>query len=358
MFDIIFKPFAWLLLQLYNLFGNFGVAVIFFSIIANLILLPLHIKGKKSMMRTTRLQPKLQALQKQYANDRQKQTELMQKLYQEEGINPLGGCGWSLLPFPIFLILYAVLREPLTHLMSLSADQISQVAQLLNYQIASNDTYSQITLAQMIHDNFDMLSQQIPGLIDINFNFLGINLSEIPNWQFWIAPSWSLVIPILSGVASWVQQLILQKNTQQTQAANQGGLGAMMKIMPLMSVWFGFIMPASMGVYWIINSIISAIRELILNNYYQKKFDEEDARKEAAAQRRREQEKAERAERIARQQEIAAQQRASSGRPKGKKKKHSQKAVASSSSSPVQKPETQPDSTEGSPASSDKDWNF
>ncbi len=356
MFDIFFKPFAWLLLQLYNLFGNFGVAIIFFAILANLIMLPLHIKGKKSMMRTTRLQPKLQAIQKQYANDRQKQTELMQKLYQEEGINPMGGCGWSLLPFPIFLILYAVLREPLTHLMGLTADQIAQVAQLLNFELNASDAYQQITMAQMIHENFASLSQQLPGLVDINFMFFGINLSEIPNWQFWIHPSWSLIIPILSGAAAWGQQVIMQKSNPQTaDAAQAGSMNMMMKIMPLMSVWFAFIMPASMGVYWIINSVIAAGREVLLNRYFKKKFDEEDALKEAAAQRRREQEKAERAERIARQQEIAAQQRTAAGRPKSKKKKPSQKKSASQADS-GSAPEDS--GTEQPHEASDGDWKF
>ena len=357
MFDIFFKPFAWLLLELYKLCGNFGAAIILFAIVANLIMLPLHIKGKKSMMRTQRLQPKLQALQKQYANDKQKQTELMQKLYQEEGINPMGGCGWSLLPFPIFLILYAVLREPLTHLMGLTADQITQVANLLNFTMSNTNGYQQITMAQMIHENFAIISQQIPGLVDINFMFFGINLSQIPDWQFWVNPSWSLVIPVLSGLAAWGQQVIMQKTMP---AAGEGAAASngMMKIMPLMSVWFAFIMPASMGVYWIAGSIISAIREYVLNKYYKKKFDEEDALKEAAAAKRREEEKAERAQRIAQQQAIAQQQRAAAGRPKSKKKKPSQKKAAAAVPAAQEAEADSETESDASQPSSDKDWKF
>ena len=322
--NIIFKPFAWLMLQLYNLCGNFGAAVILFAIIANIIMLPLHFKGKKSMMKTMRIQPKLQEIQKTYANDRMKQNELIQKVYQDEGINPLGGCGWSLLPFPIFLILYAVMREPLTHLMGLSADQISTVASLVNFEMSSTNGYQQIQLAQLIHENFSMLSSQVPGLIDINFMFFGINLSEVPNWQFWINPSWALIIPVLSGVAAYGQQWVMTKTNPAPNGAAQSN-GMLMKLMPLMSVWFCFIMPASMGVYWITNSLISMLRDTLLNKYYGKKFEEEDALRAAEERRKREKEKEERAARIARQQEIAAQQRAALGRPKSKKKKGGQK---------------------------------
>jgi len=350
MFDIFYKPFAWMLLELYKLCGNFGAAIILFAIAANIIMLPLHIKGKKSMMRTTRLQPKLRALQKQYANDQKKQQELMQKLYQEEGINPMGGCGWSLLPFPIFLILYAVLREPLTHLMGLSADQITQVADVLNFTMSNTNGYQQITMAQMIHENFATISQQVPGLVDINFMFFGINLSQIPNWKVWEGLSWSIIIPILSGLAAWGQQIVMQKTMPTSDESSNAANSGMMKIMPLMSVWFAFIMPASMGVYWIIGSIISAAREFVLNKYYKKKFDEEDALKEAAAAKRREAEKAERAERVAQQQAIAAQQRAAAGRPKSKKKKPSQKKAAAAADDTAESSDAQP--------SSDQDWQF
>ena len=246
--------------------------------------------------------------------------------------------------------------------MGLGADQIAQVAQLLNFEMTS-DPYVQINMAQLIHENFAMLSSHVQGLVDINFMFFGINLAEIPNWQFWINPSWALVIPVLSGAAAWGQQVIMQKTSgQDTAAMNQGGMGMMMKLMPLMSVWFGFIMPSAMGVYWIANSAFSSLQDWALGRYYGKKFDAEDARREAEALRKKEQEKAARAEAIRRRQENAELQRAAAGRPKGKKKKgQGQKkkpALQENPSGPEEPaPQEEPDAPDGNEPPKE-DWKF
>lgn len=117
----ITAPFAWLLKALYELTGSYGWAVILFGVVVNLILLPFMAKSKKSMMRTSRLQPRIAELQRRHEGNQQKLNEEMAKLYREEKINPMSGCLWSLIPFPILIALYSVIRQPLTKMMSLSA---------------------------------------------------------------------------------------------------------------------------------------------------------------------------------------------------------------------------------------------
>ena len=124
---IICIPFAWLVRLLYNLTGSYGMAIILFTVVLKLILLPFQLKSKKSMMRMNRMNGKIQEIQKKYANNQVKMQEEMQKLYQEEGVSPMSGCLWSFLPLPILLALYSIMRQPITHLMMLSNDVVQEL---------------------------------------------------------------------------------------------------------------------------------------------------------------------------------------------------------------------------------------
>ena len=121
----ITAPFAWQLKALYELTGSYGWAVILFGVVVNLILLPFMAKSKKSMMRTSRLQPRIAELQRRHEGNQQKLNEEMAKLYREEKINPMSGCLWSLLPFPILLALYRAVVKPLTIMMGIDAAAIA-----------------------------------------------------------------------------------------------------------------------------------------------------------------------------------------------------------------------------------------
>ena len=131
---IILAPFAWLLLFFYNLFDNYGLALILFAIVIKLILFPVTLKTKKSMIQTTMLSGKMQQLQKQYGKDRERYNLEVQKLYEREKVNPMGGCLWSLIPMVVLIALYGVIREPLTYFMHLSAQQIQLLADQLDWQ--------------------------------------------------------------------------------------------------------------------------------------------------------------------------------------------------------------------------------
>ena len=106
MWSTITKPFAWLMIKLYELTGSYGWAIILFALAVNLILTPFMAKSKKSMMRTSRLQPRIQELQRKHEGNPQALNKAMQDFYREEGINPMSGCLWTLIPFPIIIILY------------------------------------------------------------------------------------------------------------------------------------------------------------------------------------------------------------------------------------------------------------
>ena len=303
MWVAITKPFAWLMVKLYELTGNYGVAVIFFALVVNLILTPFMAKSKKGMMRTSRLQPQIQELQRRHEGNPQKLNQEMQKLYQENGASPMSGCLWSLIPFPILIALYSVIRQPLTRMMFVTQDVVDAIQ---NYFVnaglytvpAKTDSYFEIKLADLAHKYWDQLQAALPGqldgLLDIDFSFLGLNLGSQPQWNFMFKTDWSdpsvwlpafglFLIPIISAALSWLSMKISnatnpQAMTEQTEAS----MKSMNIMMPLMSIWICFVMPAAMGVYWIANSVFGLIRDFTLTKVYTKKLDIEDAERIAA----------------------------------------------------------------------------
>lgn len=123
-------PFAWVLRTFYELTGSYGWALVLFTIVVKLITLPFQMKSKKSMMRMNLFQPKIKEIQTKYANNPQKMNDEIQMLYAKEGVNPMSGCLWSFLPFPILIALYSIIRQPLSRFMMLSKDVVTEITTL------------------------------------------------------------------------------------------------------------------------------------------------------------------------------------------------------------------------------------
>ena len=283
--NLITLPFAALLRWMYTITGSYGVAIILFSLILKLILLPFQMKSKRSMVRMGRLNDKMQELQKQYAKNQQKYQEELAKLYQEEGVNP-SGCLWSLLPLFVIIPLYQIIYRPITHFMGLSEtamEAVRNAATAIGYNAASNNAYEQIALTDFISNHWDSLKNTADGLINVNFNFLGIDLSATPSNAFnGFTFRWELIglilIPVLAAVTQYLTTFIMNKSNGQTQ---QGSMKILNLMMPLFSLWWCFSMPAAMGVYWIANSLFIMIQEGLLGRYFTKKINAEEEERAA-----------------------------------------------------------------------------
>ena len=198
--ELICKIFSWPLIKFYEFTGNYGVSIILFAFMVNLLMTPFMAKSKKSMMRSTRLTPKIQELQRRHEGNPQKLNQEMQKLYREEGVNPMSGCLWSLIPFPILIALYSVIRQPLTRMMFVAEDVVTT---LQDYFVAQGwytippktDAYFEIKLADIAHQHWDeiqtALAGKIDGLMNIDFSFLGLNMGQQPEWNFFMHTDWS-----------------------------------------------------------------------------------------------------------------------------------------------------------------------
>ena len=349
---IILQPFAWLLLFFYNLFSSYGLALILFGIVVKLVLFPVTLKSKKSMIQTSMLSGKMQQLQKQYGKDRERYNLELQKLYEKEKVNPMGGCVWSLIPMIILILLYGVIREPLTYFMQLSTEQIQVLAAEMDWQtlavangwvsqgamdklvqgmaekVASgeltvfanglwkdvesgaitglfqNGGFNQLyLLAQVTGENLTSLQSAINAqfagagdhLFVLNFMFLGIDLSLIPNLMFWKRGfGWDSIglflLPLISvGVSTLsmkVSQATNQMNSQQSNEQMDKTNKMLLWMMPLMSLWIGFTIPAGLTVYWIAQYFVQMVQEVICGKILKKDYEaarEASARAEAEA---------------------------------------------------------------------------
>ena len=297
---IICIPFAWLVRLFYTLTGSFGMAIILFTVVVKLIMLPFQVKSKKSMMRMSRMNGKIQEIQKKYANNQVKMQEEIQKFYAEEGVSPMSGCLWSFIPLPILLALYSIIRQPITHFMMLSEDVVEKLisavtsagmslesivqmkdgAAVVKNGITQLMPYGQINLVKAA-SQMPELTGGIDGWINVNYNFLGMDLTSTPweavkNFTFTAAVIGLILIPILAGGSQLLFSWLTMKQQPTPDGPGAGSTKTMMYMMPLMSVYFAFIMPAALGVYWIAQSVISLVQEQILGKFYNKKLEEEE----------------------------------------------------------------------------------
>ena len=336
MITAILQFFGRILLWIYNFCGNYALSLAIFTLLTKLVLFPLSYKGKQNMMQMNSMNAEMQRLQKQYGKDQQRYQQELQKLYEEEQVNPMGGCLWSLLPLPIMMGLYYVIRKPMLYMLCLTEDQISTVKEALVAAQSGildgvSQAYEEIRIMSVISQDSSLYQVAANALGDaadklqtINFNFLGVNLGAIPDWKFWgwDSVTWNniglFLIPIAVTVLNFLYSQYSMKSSQikngdekkeEAAAAANQSTKTMMMVMPLMYLWFGYIMPAGMCIYMACNAVFSALQELIFSKFLNKKFAaEEEERKKRLAERR-EQEKAKKAEiaarRAAEQEELA-----------------------------------------------------
>ena len=307
--DIITIPFGYLLDWLYQFTTNYGVSLILFAILVRLVLLPITAKSKKSMMKMSRLQPRIQELQKKYENDQKKQQEAIQQLQKEEGASMgCGGCLWSLVPMLILIPLYQVIRQPMVYMLHETAEVAEAIIGVIKQADASlftdNHYYDQLIAARHLPDFIAAIKEAgitiaNPATLEgLNFSFLGIDLGMQPVFNiFGDAWKWdwnhigAFLIPVASAgsqvLSMWMSQRandsvitdengVQDKETAKKSQSNQTSK-TMMWMMPLMSLWIGFTVPAALSLYWLVGGVVAMVENEVLTKHYRKIYDAEDA---------------------------------------------------------------------------------
>ncbi len=270
-FDIINVPLGYLFKWIYYVVGNYGWTIILFTLIMKLILFPLTLKQQKSMKKTQAIQPKLAKLQEKYKYDQEKLSQETMKLYQESGVNPMGGCLPMLIQFPILIALYNIIRKPISYVMMLSNDVIMQIYERINGSAAADFArIDQIDLANKMRGAFEKVGEFISSHDLINFDFYGFNLSVTPTLQY-ISEHWIYaIIPIVAGGTTFLVSYVSNKMSGMASQENNptaSSMKVMNYLFPLMTAWFAITLPAGLGLYWTVSNLFQILQMYLMNKH-------------------------------------------------------------------------------------------
>ena len=279
--EIFSIPFGYLIGFFYSISGNYLLSLLFMTICVKLILLPSSIKQQKSMAKSQRMQPKIKRIREKYGSNQQKMQEEMNALYAREGYSAMtGGCSSMLIQFPIMMGVYLVNYRILSYVLRIPENVLETIkAAVRALPEFANNKRGEYQIELMAIEHFDKLDKsQIPAdvvdkievFID-KFSLFGVDLALTPNVKMGATLLW--LIPILTGVTSLMMAVYtyLRQRKTNPEMANNPSMGCMSLMTPVMSVWFSFLFPASVGVYIIMSSILSFIQMVVLYQIYSPK---------------------------------------------------------------------------------------
>lgn len=321
--QILMTPFSWLLKLFCEVFNSYGIALFLFTVVVKVILFPLNLKGKKSMIKMSVVNGQLQEIQKRCGNDRERYNQEVQRFYTENNVNPMGGCGWQLIPIAVLYPLYAIIRRPLKYMMWLTEDAVKAVAGALNWTAVKGAEftvggYNELMLGSMMNaGNLEAAKTAAAAagavttsMFAINFDFFGIDLSQIPQLKFWaegigVNSVGLFLLPIISAGISLLSMFVSQKTNQMNRNQEMPKMNISMILMgPIISLWIGFSMPAGLCIYWISNSLLMMVQEVICGRILRKDYEAAQKEMEEQAAKAKEAEKERR--RIAAEKKAAA----------------------------------------------------
>lgn len=282
LYDALAVPFGYVLHLFYILFDNYLVSLFVLTLLVKLILLPSSISQQKNSAKQARLQPKINRIRQKYSNGGQPTREMQMKiqeetqaLYQKEGFSPMsGGCAPLLIQFPIMIGLYGVVYTPLSKVLRIGTDLVNKAVEVLNVTPVETGRGSgmnrvEIQLLSDINANNmpDFLAPYAEDILKLKEQFMlfgKLDLTQIPDWKepsiLWLIPAMVLILGLATSF------IMFQKQKQQNpEMAKNPSMGCMTFMSPLMSVWFTFMFPAGVGVYWIMSSFFTLIQTVILN---------------------------------------------------------------------------------------------
>lgn len=281
LYDALAVPFGYVLHLFYNLFDNYLISLFVLTLLVKLLLLPSSISQQKNSAKQARLQPKINRIRQKYSNGGQPTREMQMKiqeetqaLYQKEGFSPMsGGCLPLLIQFPIMIGLYGVVYTPLSKVLNIGTDLVNKAATALNVvdPNAAKGGMNRIEiqlLSTLTSENMpDVLAPYAEDILRLKDQFMlfgKLDLTQTPQWK---EPSILWLIPALVLILGLVTSLIMFQKQKQTnpEMAKNPSMGCMTFMSPLLSVWFTFMFPAGVGVYWIMSSFFQLVQTVLLN---------------------------------------------------------------------------------------------
>ena len=311
----ISQIFGYLLDWLYSFFNNYGVAIIIFSVILRVILIPITIKQQKSMKKNAELQAEMSEIQKKYKNNPEKLNQETIELYKREKMSPFSGCLSSILQIVIILAVFWLVSQPLTYMKRLDASFIEKYAnEMKESGYNQNNSYTQIAVLDYAQTKYQEIEDTLQNenvenreeleaqrdeynQLRLNMEFLGLDLSKVPtqslnDWRVYIIPVLYVITSIISIKITTVTQskkkdenkkedIIIDPEgkkeeeidpTAQMEQMNK----SMMYMVPFMSVMIAIIAPLGLALYWLVSNILMIIERLVITKIIDKKEENKE----------------------------------------------------------------------------------
>lgn len=288
LYDTFGTPFGYLMMWIFDLVQNYGVAIILFTLVTRIILLPMNYKTQKNAARMQLLNPKLAKIRKSYKDNQQKMQEEQMKLYQEEGVNPMGSCLPAVIQMLLLFGVLDVVYKPLTHIIRFADKTIASARELASTlggtKISASDLRNELRILNVFNSHsseFSSIGEDFTEKVSDfyeKFSFFGVNLGQIPHkpdsWSDWSQVGLFL-IPFLAGAAQLVYSIYSQvhQKRKNPDMPSMGLAGVLIYAMPILSVFFAFKVPSGVGFYWIFSSLFSLLITFCLNCYFEKNID-------------------------------------------------------------------------------------
>ena len=315
----ISELFGYVLNWLYEVVNNYGVAIIIFSILLRVILIPITIKQQKSLKKSAVLQEKMAEIQKKYKNNPEKLNQETIELYKKEKMSPFSGCLSSILQLIIILSVFWLVSEPLTYMKRISPEIIeSYTNEMRESEFEQNGSYIQISLLDYAETKYQEINEQLQqenvenreeleakrdeyNQLRLNMDFLGIDLSKVPtqdldDWKVYIIPVLYVITSFISIKLTTAMQnkkkkqkeneIVIANGEEKTKEPDQPDPMEQMQAMdkgmvymiPIMSIMIAIIAPLGLALYWLVSNILMIIERLIINKIMELKDrkDEEE----------------------------------------------------------------------------------
>lgn len=294
MFNFFARIFGYLLNYIYSFVNNYGLAIILFSIILKIIMLPISIRQQKTLKKSAKMQIKVKEIQEKYSNDQVRQSQEMMDLYKRENMSPFSGCLGSIVQFIIIISMFYLVSSPLTYMKNIDAEIINNYVNQIQEETGTNIRYREIAVIKAMGEK--------DKRVYLNMNFLGLDLSDVPSQAM---GDWKVfIIPVLYVITSFVsmkitntlnkkakedkkEEVIEEKEINKENAEKalvpkenkeDDAMDEMQKqmnlMMPLMTVSIALIAPLGLALYWLVNNLMMILERVIINKFYKEEEEE------------------------------------------------------------------------------------
>jgi len=292
--------FGYILNFIYEFVQNYGIAIILFSIVIKLLMLPISIKQQKTMKKSMKIQEKMKELQLKYKNNPEKLSQETMELYKTENMSPFSGCFSAIAQIILLFAVFYLVRSPLTYMKKVDASVVDKYSKIIHeYKLSENSAYPQIDIVRELdniknlknNENVEESEEERTDLVEIkdeeleelniNMEFLGLNLAQVPtksnDWKAFIIPILYVLISVLSmkitnPTSSKVKNELIENNEEKSLAKSEDEFDAMaqmnknMNLMfPVMYLAVALIAPLGLALYWLMNSLLMIVEKLALN---------------------------------------------------------------------------------------------